>query len=151
MCKIIRLLVNTLTADGKYSLLNRDSLTQLIQMQLPQKQRFFSNFFSAFLRSSLNFEHFQKKITLIADAFPQFWTPKSMVRLLSKKSSSEDPSTSNMVNGPNHCWNLNDSTFIIFTDHCEGNIEWEKVSFSDMQNLKTVCEHIDCQWQVFSA
>ena len=26
----------------------------------------------------------------------------------------EDPSTSNMENGPNHCWNLNDSTFIIF-------------------------------------
>ena len=26
----------------------------------------------------------------------------------------EDPSTSNMENGPNHCWNLNDSTFTIF-------------------------------------
>ena len=30
-------------------------------MQLSQKQKTFSEFFSAFLKSSLNFEHFQKK------------------------------------------------------------------------------------------
>ena len=34
---------------------------------------------------------------------------------------SEDPSTSNIVNGPKHCCNLNDSTFIIFIDHCDWN------------------------------
>ena len=34
---------------------------------------------------------------------------------------SEDPSTSNMVNGPKHCFSLNKSAFIIFIDHCEGN------------------------------
>ena len=61
ICKISRLFPNTLSADGKYSLLNRDSLTQPIQMQLSQKQKTFSEFFCAFLKSSLNFEHFQKK------------------------------------------------------------------------------------------
>ena len=61
MCKIIRLLVNTLTADGKYSLLNRDNLTQLIQMQLSRKQETFSEYFCAFFKSCLNFEPFQKK------------------------------------------------------------------------------------------
>ena len=30
-------------------------------MQLSRKQKTFSQFFSAFLKSSLNFEHFQKK------------------------------------------------------------------------------------------
>ena len=30
-------------------------------MQLPQKQKTFSQFFSAFLKSSLKFEHFEKK------------------------------------------------------------------------------------------
>ena len=30
-------------------------------MQLSQKQKTFSEFFCAFLKSSLNFEHFQKK------------------------------------------------------------------------------------------
>ena len=27
----------------------------------------------------------------------------------------------------------------------------EKVSFSDTQNLKTVCEHIDSRWEALSA
>ena len=61
ICKISRLFPNTLSADGKYSLLNRDNLTQPIQMQLSRKQKTFSEFFSAFLKSSLNFEHFLKK------------------------------------------------------------------------------------------
>ena len=61
ICKISRLFPNTLSADGKYSVLNRDNLTQPIQMQLSQKQKDFSNFFSLFLKSSLNFEYFLKK------------------------------------------------------------------------------------------
>ena len=52
---------NTLRADGKYSLLNRDNLTQPIRMHLSQKQETCSQFFCRFLKSSLNFEHFQKK------------------------------------------------------------------------------------------
>ena len=53
--------VNRLTADDKYSLLNRDNLTQSIQTLLSQKQKTFSQIFSSFLKSTLNFEHFQKK------------------------------------------------------------------------------------------
>ena len=60
-CKISRLFPNTLRADAKYSLLNKDNLTQPIQMEFSRKQKSFSEFFSAFLESSLNFEHFQKK------------------------------------------------------------------------------------------
>ena len=61
ICKISRLFINTLSADGKYSVFNRDNLTQPIQMQLSRKEKTFSEFFCAFLKSSLNFEHFQKK------------------------------------------------------------------------------------------
>ena len=61
LCKILRLFVNTLTADDKYSLLNTDNLTQSIQTLLSQKQKTFSQFFSSFLKSTLNFKHFQKK------------------------------------------------------------------------------------------
>ena len=43
-----------------YSLLNRDNLTETIQMQLSQKQKTFSQFLFLFLKSSLNFEHFEK-------------------------------------------------------------------------------------------
>ena len=35
--KISGLFVNTLTADNKYSLFNKDNLTQLIQMQVSKK------------------------------------------------------------------------------------------------------------------
>ena len=52
---------NTLSGDGKYSLFNRDNLTLPIQMQLYGKEKPFSDFFAAFLISSLNFEHFLKK------------------------------------------------------------------------------------------
>ena len=61
ICKISRLFPNTLSADGKYSLLNRDNLMREIQMQLSGKQKTFCQFFPAFLKSSLNFEHFWKK------------------------------------------------------------------------------------------
>ena len=53
--------VNTLTADDKYFLLNRDNLTPPNRMQLSQKQKAFSQFFPAFTKSTLNFEDFQKK------------------------------------------------------------------------------------------
>ena len=55
LCKISRLFINTPSANGKYSLFNRVKLTQPIQMQLSRKEEFFSEFFSAFLKSSLNF------------------------------------------------------------------------------------------------
>ena len=57
----MELLVNTLATDEKYPVLNRDNLTIPIQMQLSQKQKTFSQFFAAFLKSTLNFEHFEKK------------------------------------------------------------------------------------------
>ena len=53
--------VNTLSADDKYSFLNRDNLTQPIQMQLSRKEKTFSEFFGSFLKCSLNFEHSQQK------------------------------------------------------------------------------------------
>ena len=53
--------VNTLTADDQYSLLNIDNLTQPIRTQLSKKRQAFSEFFVAFSKSTLNFEHFQKK------------------------------------------------------------------------------------------
>ena len=53
--------VNTLTADDKYSLLNRDNLTQQNRTQLSQKQEAFSQFFLAFSKYTLNFEDFEKR------------------------------------------------------------------------------------------
>ena len=59
--KILRLFVNTWTVNDKHYLLNRENLTQPIQIQLSQKQKTFSEIFFAFLKSILNFKHLRKK------------------------------------------------------------------------------------------
>ena len=59
--KILGLFVNILTADDKHYLHNRDNLTQPIQIPLCIKQKNFSEFFLAFLKSILNFKHLPKK------------------------------------------------------------------------------------------
>ena len=53
---------------------------QTIQMHLSQKENVFSQFFAAFFEFALNFEHFQKKMTLIAYVFPKLPTTKDVLR-----------------------------------------------------------------------
>ena len=53
--------VQTLTADDKYSLLNRDNSMQSILTKLSQKLKLVLHFFLAFSKCKLNFEYFQKK------------------------------------------------------------------------------------------
>ena len=64
---------------------------QTIQMHLSQKQKIFSEFFSAFFKSALDFEHFQKKMTLIAYAFPKLTTTKNVLRQMPKSSRFREP------------------------------------------------------------
>ena len=59
--KYFRPFFNTLTANDTYSLNSKDKWMQTIQMLLYQKQKIFSQFFSAFSKYALNFEQFQKK------------------------------------------------------------------------------------------
>ena len=59
---------------------------QTIQILLSQKQNIFPQFFSSFFESALNFEHFQKKMTLIAYVFPKLPTTKDVLRKMSKNS-----------------------------------------------------------------
>ena len=80
LCKILGLFVNTLSEDDRYCLLYKDNLLQPIQILLSQKQKTFSQFFSPFLKSRLNFERFQNKMTLIADVFPKLPSPKKVIR-----------------------------------------------------------------------
>ena len=58
---MLRLFVNTLTADNKYSRCNIHNFAQQVQTRLYQKQKTFSRFFIAFLKSAWNLEHFEKK------------------------------------------------------------------------------------------
>ena len=62
-----------------------------IQMHLSQKQKIFSRSFSAFFKSALNFEHFQKKRMFIAYVFPKIPTTKNVLRQMSKSSRFREP------------------------------------------------------------
>ena len=54
-----------LTAEYTYSGRNMQTLTQQVQTPLSLKQNTFSGFFIAFLKSTWNGEHFQKKESLL--------------------------------------------------------------------------------------
>ena len=60
-CEILRLFVNALTADDKYSGSNMQNFPQQFQTPLSQKQNTFSWFFIAFLKFAWKLEHFLKK------------------------------------------------------------------------------------------
>ena len=62
-----------------------------IQMHLSQKQKIFSQFSSTFFKSVLYFEHFQKKMTLIAYVFPKLTTTKNLLTQMSKSSRFREP------------------------------------------------------------
>ena len=78
--KFFRSFLKTLTANDKYSLISKDKWLQTIQIHLSQKQNIFSEFFSAFLEYALNFEDFQRKMTLIAYVFKKLATTKDVLR-----------------------------------------------------------------------
>ena len=58
---MLGLFANTLTAKYTYSRRNMHSFTQEVQTPLSLKQKTFSGFFIAFLKSTWNGEDFQKK------------------------------------------------------------------------------------------
>ena len=59
--EILRLFVNTLTGDDKYSRSNMQNIPQQFQTPLSHKEKTFPGFFIAFLKCASNFEHLQKK------------------------------------------------------------------------------------------
>ena len=50
--------LNTLPADDKYSRRNMQNFQQELQRALSQKQKIFSSIFIAFIKPTLNVEHF---------------------------------------------------------------------------------------------
>ena len=59
--KLLRLFVKTLNADDKYYLCNIWDLKKQYQMQLSKIFKIFCPFFSSFLKSTSNFNYFEKK------------------------------------------------------------------------------------------
>ena len=57
-------IVNTLTADYKYSRQNRENLSQQVPMQTSLKLKTCFRLFIEFLKSTLNFEYLEKKVSV---------------------------------------------------------------------------------------
>ena len=73
-----------------------------IQMHLSQKQKIFSEHFSEFLDSALNFEYFQKKRMFLVMYFRNYRPRKTCLDKCLKIPVSENPLTGDMVTGPKH-------------------------------------------------
>ena len=58
---MLRLFVNTLIGDDKYSSSNIQNLQEQFQTPLSLKQKSFCRFSAAFMKCAWNLEHFEKK------------------------------------------------------------------------------------------
>ena len=128
ICKSLGLFVNPLTADDKYSLLNRGHLLQHFQMPLSQKRKIFSQFHFTFYNFRYNFQHFQKKHE------PHSWCVFELTNFDNWRTFRSWPTTP-----------------LRYLFIPASAIQVQKVSRSDMQNLRTVCYSIDRRWQVLSS
>ena len=99
---------------------------------------FFLFCFLHFLNLDWIMNNLKKKMALIAHVFWNLRTKKAWLDKCLKNPDSEDPSTSNMVNGRNtvEIWTTAPSAYLLIPVKT---ITVEKVSVSDMQNLSTVC------------
>ena len=77
--KILGLFVNTLTAEYMYCGRNMQTFRQQVQTPLSLKQKTFSGFFIAFLKSTCNGEHFQKKGQSFSLSISEIYTPREVV------------------------------------------------------------------------
>ena len=107
-------------------------------MQLSQKQKTLAHFFSSFFKSSFNFGHFQRKLTLIAHVCRKLRTPKNMVRSMPKKSRLRASVEKQHAKCAQTLFKLEGQPpfpYLLITGKAT---VLQKVPVSDMQNLKTV-------------
>ena len=82
--EILGVFLNTLTSDGKYHVQGCENLQLKFQCNYLKNKNIFSNFVP-FLESTSNFEHFEKKMILIANVLPNLETVKILLKPLFKK------------------------------------------------------------------
>ena len=74
-----------MAVDDKYPVLYRENLTIPIEIQLSQKQKNLFGIFYEFLKSRLNFEHFEKKDDPHRFCISEITDSENMVRYMFKK------------------------------------------------------------------
>ena len=94
--EILRVFVNTFTADGKYLIQDGENLQLSIQMQLSQNEKHFLNFLFHFMNLHQMLNILIEKMIVRANVFPNLHTVKNVFRTLSKRRHSEHALTVNM-------------------------------------------------------
>ena len=95
----LRLFVNILTADDKYSYRNMQNFLQQLQMLLSQKRKTLSGFFIAYLKCSWNSEHFEKKDECPSLIISEIIFRKDIATETSRRSCFRTPFGNQRVNG----------------------------------------------------
>ena len=119
--EILGVFVHTMTADGKHSRHNRESLRLSVQMQLWKNHKTFCQNFIASLNSTWKLEHLKKNMNLIRKYFSNCWLWKTWLLKGLKDHFSEYPLAVSELTGPKHCSNLYGGTFILFIRQSETN------------------------------
>ena len=133
--EILRLFVNALTADDKYSGSNIQNLPQQFQTPLSQKQKTFSWFFIAFLKCAWNLEHFLKKTWVSSPNYFRNYLCRKMWLLKRLEGlASEHHSLMNVLTGSKHCWNQHGNTITLFSHQFEINWVGKSHFQSDMKS-----------------
>ena len=99
----------------KYSRRNMMNLQQQLQRHYLKNKRFFSAIFIAFIKPTLNLEHFDKKnVSLIVFSISQIIDSEGGGYLnVQKRLASEDLSAINVFRSSKHCRNQHDITIIL--------------------------------------
>ena len=122
ICKISNLFSNTLSSDGKYSLLDKDNLTERIQMELSQKQK--QKFLICFFIFEIKFKFrtfSKKRLPSELMYFRNHGLPKTWLDQYLKSTVSEHSPKNNILNAPKHCSNLKVTPVTTFINNWEGN------------------------------
>ena len=83
-----------------YPVHNRKSLTVPIEIELAQKEKTLSHFFSSFPKSTLNFEYYETEDDPHIFCISKLRTRKTWIDKCLKRTVSEYKSKGNMANGP---------------------------------------------------
>ena len=111
--EILGLFLDTMTADDKYSLCNKENVQQPIQMELSKKQKTFPEFVASVLTCTTNFEHFEKKRwSLQLMYFRNYRLQKIWLDKCLKSLVPQHYSTVNMLKVSKYCWNLLPAAFL---------------------------------------
>ena len=116
-------------------LLNKDNLTIPIQMQLSQKQKLFSEFFATFLKSTINFKYFEKRIWSLSILY----FPNYGLRKCAKNSCFRGSFEKQHGKRAQALFKSSSQLLFSYSLTTAKSIELENVSVIDMPNLGTAC------------